>query len=315
MPSVRFAPTGVGSLPFAEFSAAAAHVSSCYPERPFYPEPPAERPEEGVVARLWPAEVRAKMQSGEVVVRGNPGDVGEVLAAADLSRLPFLADFSARVAQLPGPRLFVHLAGPVSFLRASRCTEAAGTLWDHPRLREKAAAYVGAIGARLARECAAAGREAVVVFDEPFYAAPVVDVDNPANLLLLSTALSAVDAAGARGGFHSCGEPPLDVLLHLDYAVAFFDAHGYGPSLLKRRRTLERFLKRGGELALGVFSPAAADDDLDAAIRLLAALPVGDGTGILLSAACGTGAVAPERELRVARNLAALRTRLLGGDQ
>jgi hypothetical protein len=113
---------------------------------------------------------------------------------------------------------------------------------------------------------------------------------------------------------HACGEPPVDLLLHLDFDLFSVDARRYADALRKRRRTLDRYLRRGGSLALGVFDARDLADDVDSAVALVRSIVDGDGTNVLLTPACGTGRSTPARERAVAAALALLRTRLLGDD-
>ena len=311
MTSLRFGLSGVGSLPFAAEEEAISHIRSHYAPRDFVPELPRLPGEAGMIARMWPAEDIESAEGG-VRLRDDPDRIGERLKAKDLSTLPFLRTIGRRLRALSGPVVAIHLAGPVTLLRATTTAAARGELWSHPRLREPACAYIAAIAAAVAADAASTGRSALIVLDEPSLTPPTVDVDNPANLMLFSKIIQAVEDAGGKTGIHSCGTPPTALLLHLDFAAAFFDARSFGPELASKRRTLERFLRRGGELGYGVFDARDADDDLEAARRTLATLPLQGGEGIFLTAACGTGSASPAREAAIVQNLGALRARLLG---
>ena len=311
MTSVRFGLTGVGSLPFADEAEAISHVKSCYSALPFTPELTQTSGESGMIARMWPAEL-VESTDGGVRLSVDPDRIGEALRAKDLSALPFLDTVARRLRLSDGPEVAVHLAGPVTLLRATATAAARGELWSHPRRREPACSYVAAIAAAVATAARAAGRTALIVLDEPLLAPPTIDVDNPANLLLFSKIIQSVEEAGGRTGIHSCGTPPTAMLLHLDFSAAFFDARTYGGELSSKRRTLERFLRRGGRIGYGVFDARDAADDLEAALTTLASLPLCDGEGIFLTAACGTGNASSAREAALVAALVALRARLIG---
>jgi hypothetical protein len=311
-----FEPTGVGSLPFVDVGEAIGHVADAYAALPFAPELPARPGEPGMIAGLWPPRFAPETDAvGATTLDADLADVkqhldGEVFEAPRVrvaeERLKLV------MAAVAAPVTAVHLAGPITLLRATRVRGVDGELWLQPRLRESAASFIGRAGAKLATTAAAAGRTAMVVLDEPLLSAPAVDVDNPANLLLMSGVLDLIARAGGKVGIHSCGPPPVDLLLHLDFELALFDAVSYGAELLARRRTLERFLRRGGALGVGVFDPRIPPDDVEAAVARVRALPVGDGAGIVLAGACGSGRQSTERERALAAALRALKARLLG---
>jgi hypothetical protein len=308
----RFALSGVGSLPFSDEDEALSHAAAAYPDLPAVPELPQRAGEPGMISGAWPAVVGALPTAAGATLHVGPAEIRDALDAGARAASPREEIAARRMLALGRPQVAVHFPGPATLLRASEAVGLRGDLWSQPRLREPAAQFVAGTGARLSAAARAAGVRLLFVLDDPLFSAPAIDVDNPANLLLYSTIVDAVRAAGGDIGLHSCGPPPVAALLHLDFSFAHFDAVAYGPELAARRRTLERFVRRGATLGLGVVDarrPAA--DDAEAGGRL-AGLPVGDGTRIVLSTSCGTGLSTPERERAAVAALSALRARLLG---
>ncbi|HYC76947.1 MAG TPA: hypothetical protein VEI02_04890 [Planctomycetota bacterium] len=308
-----FAVVGVGSLPFTDEAEALAHVAGRYSDAPFAPELPKRPDEPGMVAGWWPAAAVRTVEAGRVRLSGPPESFLAWLKASDPAAAPAFEVRARRAAALAGPTLQIHVCGPVTLLRATEVDGVDGELWRHPRMREPAATFVAAVAARLSAEAVARGSRALVVLDEPLLTAPAVDVDNPANVHLYASIVDAARAAGGEVGLHSCAEPPAPLLLYADVAFAHFDAVRYGADLARRARTLERFLRRGGSLGLGVLDAREEADDVEAAVRRVRALlPATDGAGILLGPTCGTGLATPDRERRLAAALADVRRRLLG---
>ena len=281
-----WATTGVGSLPFTDPERAAAHAVAAY-DIPFCPQLP--RLEGDMISEWLGADPRRCGWSPERD-RERPRAWGALLS-----------ELAARPPEHGLVKL--QVTGPATLACALE-RERGGA----PSRREAlalAAELAGWLAANVAEQVHALGErgfDALLVVDEP--ALGVFGVRG------VEAAWEPLRAVAPAWGLHLCCSVSWDLveraepdLLSFDLAVACIDR--------RAATALERLLARGTRLAWGVLAAHRPEHALHGARRLsfvLARVPA-TGEQSLLTASCGTGRLAPRREMEVASALAAVAAR------
>ena len=275
--------TGVGSLPFSDPWEAVEHAAGAY-GLPFCPQLP----------RL----------EGDMVVEWLGGDPGRCGWSPDRDReRPAAWDAFARaMAGAPPAHGLVKLqvTGPATLATA---LEGPG----QRALAAEIAMWLAANAAGQVRRLAELGLGAVLVVDEPgLDGAGIAD----------PVVYDPLRAAGAAAwGMHVCGAVPWPLVDLLEPDLVSFDLVRHGPDA-GGRSVLGRLVARGGRIAWGAVDPVAPVAAAQTAALVGTALrSLGHPTTLvasrsLLTPTCGTGVLAPSRERRVARTLAAAGTAL-----
>jgi hypothetical protein len=286
--------TGVGSLPFEHAPDAARHALGAY-GLPFCPQLP----------RL----------DGDMIAEWLGADPGRCGWAPDRDRERPAAwhDFVARLTADPPAHGLVKLqvTGPVTLAMALERGSASGA--RIVPLARDIATWLAANAAGQVRRLAHVGLDALLVVDEPGLAG--------AGVTRTDTALwDPLRGAAPVWGMHVCGPVPWDLVdaLELDLISLDVTAHGLPP---QAGPVLARMLRRGGRVAWGVLDPVVPTGAADSAGMAVAALSAVADQGLpierlaelsLLTPACGTGRLSPERELFVAASLDAAQRAALG---
>jgi hypothetical protein len=296
----RLAPlttTGVGSLPFERADEAARHALEAY-GLPFCPQLP----------RL----------DGDMITEWLGADPGRCGWAPDRDRERPAAwhEVVARLtAEPPSHRLVkLQVTGPVTLAIAlERSAGRRGGGGGVASLARDVATWLAANVAGQVRRLGQGGLDALVVVDEPGLASAGI---GPAEVGLWDP----LRAVAPVWGMHVCGPVPWDLVDALELNLISLDVtrHGVPP---QARPVLARLLRRGGRAAWGVLDPAVptgATDSAGMAVAALAAIarpgaPIENLAELsLLTPACGTGRLSPERERLAAASLDAAQRATLG---
>jgi hypothetical protein len=289
--------TGVGSLPFERASDAAQHAIRAY-ELPFCPQLP----------RL----------DGDMITEWLGADPGRCGWAPDRDRERPAAwhDFVARLTAAPPEHCLVKLqvTGPVTLAIAlERGAAGSASRARIVSLARDIATWLAANAAGQVRRLTHVGLDALLVVDEPGLAHTAVD---RANAALWDPLRSAAPV----WGMHICGPVPWDLVDALDLDLISLDVTAHGLPA-QAGPVLARMLRRGGRAAWGVLDPVRPTGAADSAGMVVAALSTLADEGLpierlaelsLLTPACGTGRLSPERELFVAASLDAAQRAALG---
>jgi hypothetical protein len=277
-----WATTGVGSLPFANPRAAAAHAAGAY-DVPFCPQLLAL---EGDMLNEW--------------LGGDPQRCGW---SADRDRQRPLAwdELLDELALRPPAHRVVKLqvTGPVTLAcalerRAARRNAAGPSHRSVAALAREVATWVAANAAAWIATLAQRGFSSVLVVDEPALQA--------AEAPGLETAWDPLRAAAPAWGLHVCCEVPWALVGRAEPDLLSFDVAVAPPD----PRALRDLLARGTRIAWGVLAPHRADAAPQALARLAAIAERVEipGEQSLLTPACGSGRVPVHREHVLAAALA-----------
>ncbi|HET6508060.1 MAG TPA: hypothetical protein VFG42_14815 [Baekduia sp.] len=261
-----WATTGVGSLPYTEGAKAAAQAVKAY-NLPFCPQLPRL---EGDMVAEW--------------LGADPAGCGW---SPDRDRQrPRAWEWLLRELRMRPPEhgiVKLQVTGPLTLARAL----------DDASLAPSIAAWLASNVAEQVEVLAARGLDALLVVDEPGLGALAHGPD-------VDRAWDPLRAVAAAWGLHVCSAVPWDVveraapdLISFDLRLGLDDAGA---------AAIARLAARGTRIAWGVLAPHVPDTDVEAAGVLDAAL---EGTGVggersLLTPTCGTGRMAPRREVAVA---------------
>jgi hypothetical protein len=274
------ATTGIGSLPFTRPADAARHATSAY-TLPFCPQLPR--------------------QDGDMVSEWLGSDPCRCGWSADRDReRPAAWDaFLAQLAAHPPDHATVKLqvTGPVTLAIAL------GAGAEVVSLAREVAVWLAANAAGQVRRLADLGLDALLVVDEPGLAHAGVSAGE--------TGLwDPLRAAAPAWGMHICGRVPWPLIGALGLDLISFDVPRHGVPI-EARPVLAKLLRRGGRIAWGVIDPVAPAPAGEAIGRSAACLSTMAG-GLpldriarqsLLTPACGTGRLSPDRERLIAATL------------
>jgi hypothetical protein len=138
----------------------------------------------------------------------------------------------------------------------------------------------------------------------------------------LNAIFSAVHAADAIAGLHSCSAADWSLLFESDLEIVALDSYQFGESLICYATEMEKFLARGGVIAWGIVptTEKAFEEDSGSLIKKLEALWTGltcrgvDENRLLaqslVTPACGTGLLSCELAERIYRLTAEVSARL-----
>ncbi len=283
------ASTGVGSLPFARPTAAAAHARRAY-ELPFCPQLP----------RL----------DGDMVAEWLGSDPGRCGWAADRDReRPAAWDaFLAQLAADPPAHGIVKLqvTGPLTLAMAlERAAGRPGCGREAHALAVEVASWLAASAAAQARALTDLRLATLLVVDEPGLASAGL----PASAAGIWDPLRA---AADAWGLHVCGAVPWELIDAAEPDAVSFDI-SREPLGRSARAALARLLARDGRVIWGVVDPVDPGDAGTAAALLSGAIAAlaGDGSPGWLAAAslaspsCGSGRLSVAGERLLAAVLAA----------
>jgi hypothetical protein len=240
--------TGIGSLPYRDANAAAAHVLRCLPELPAAPQLPARSPREGVVAQ-WADAIPGVIvhDDGRLELRDDLDPLAPLQPSFDLFTHAGLLTFLDVAAAQPRPpkRVKVQVAGPLTMGVA---------LVD----AGMAAPVAFPLGARVARAWARAledlvservpGASPVCFFDEPALVR-WRDAEGPLDRDVATDLLSTALAAASISGVHVCGRGDTRLALDAGPHIVHFDASTLD---LHDATALSRYLDGDGWIAWGV---------------------------------------------------------------
>lgn len=171
---------------------------------------------------------------------------------------------------------------------------------------------------------------------------PIIFVDDPAisaygskfHLALdrkeiikdLNFIFSAIEAAGAIAGIHSCEAVDWSLLIETRVRILSLDVYRFGDSLIAYAQSLRGFLERGGVVAWGII-PTLDDPFAESVDSLLQRLEMLWGSLFsrgpnmatvlrqsMITPACGTGLLTQDQARRIYHLTAALSRRLRGKD-
>ncbi len=248
VPAAFGVPTGVGSLPHDDPSAAVDFVLRHLPELPAAPSLPARDPQESMLAQAaWGITGVDVREDGTLGVDPDGLDPEAPLGGGGLTGPPFvtLQTFLSAVAGRTGA-IKVQLTGPVTLAQAlvDAGTEAAlARAVAGAAVRARAVALIDAVGA-------VAPEAPVVAFlDEPaLVGGPPPELGHPDAVVdLMSSALAAWETQAVTG-IHCCGATDWKTLLQAGPSILSAPVGAaFGPGA----GALAAFLERDGWIAWG----------------------------------------------------------------
>jgi hypothetical protein len=210
-----------------------------------------------------------------------------------------------------------QIAGPFS-LGTSIKDAAGGFIFHNPQLRDalvKLLSLNARWQARTLAECA--GARAIIFIDEPglagFGSSEFISVSREDVAESLAEIVENVHAEGALAGIHVCANTDWGMVMDTGVDVVNFDAFAYFDRFMLYPEKIRGFFTDGRILAWGIV-PTLNPDDIDNATveglvqrwETQAADLEGIGVSreriidqVLITPACGTGALSPERAERI----------------
>lgn len=268
--------TGIGSLPFIDPHAAAIHATASY-EIPFRPQLPRL---EGEMVSEW---------------LGGEAEWGRWSPKSQTSQPKAWAPFLDEIDRIPPAHGWVKLqvTGPVTL--ASSIDPQRPSF----QLMTDVAEWVAETATRRIEELAERDVETLLMIDEPL-------LENFANADSgeLAMVWRPLADTAAAWGLHICCEVPWCPVLSAAPDVLSFDLT---VEVLDDEAvtSLNNLVESGTRIAWGVIRPDSRDGIHEGSQRLEEALervPAAE-PGSLLTAACGSGMVTPEREVGIAMTL------------
>jgi hypothetical protein len=207
-----------------------------------------------------------------------------------------------------------QMAGPVTIALQVKGPDGLSALYDE-QSRDVLTKTLALHAAWQTTTLAAALPRPIVFVDEPglgIYGRSMhIAVTREMIQTALAEVLAAIHAAGGIAGVHCCDAIDWTLLFETQTDIVSFDAYTYGSTLLPYSRELARFLGRGGRVAWGIVptsdratheTPASLADRLHKLWLELTAAGVPATSlekSVLLTPACGTGALSPALAERV----------------
>jgi hypothetical protein len=331
LPNCR--PTGIGSTPHTDASAAVDFVLETFPEVPFWPQLPRRAFRESIYAQFseHTPGVRIDDREDRIWVELGEGwtEEAEAFYAAFLEKTPsrfgLSPEHAAGLHELlrrgPLPDAWAvkgQVLGPISFGLQVPDQELRPSLYDEMMqdvIIKNALRQAQWQEAQLQTLCP----RTILFVDEPFLSM----IGSAYASLSRQQVISALEEvfSGLRGwtGVHCCANTDWSMLLATSVDILSFDAYEYAEHLALYPDDLRAFLARGGMLAWGVIpnvGEAAETVTLERAWEILErALTLFERKGLdrrallpqsFITPACGTGTLsveAAERVMRLARRL------------
>lgn len=272
--------TGVGSLPFEDPAAAAAHAAHAY-GLPFCPQLPRL---EGDMISEWlgadPGRCGWSAERGRERPRAWEAWIAELRRRPPAHRLAKL--------QVTGPATLACALERHSGERPSRREALA--------LAEEVAHWLAANAAGQVRRLAELGLDSVLVVDEPALA--VFGADG------VERAWEPLRGVAPAWGLHLCCHVPWDVVERAEPDLLSFDL-SLEPLDERAKATVRAHLERRGWIAWGalrVDQPEGRADAVERLASMLSATHV-DPERSLLTASCGSGRASARREHEIVADL------------
>lgn len=271
--SLRFATTGIGSLPHEDIGVACQLILDCC-TIPFWPQFPRLAFEQGMVAqftegfpalrfdpqreRIWVDryDVDAITRFYEICTDGASIPISPGWATGFGAMEGFLADL--RLPVIKG-----HVTGPLTFTLGIKDNNGRYIYYDE-ELREIALML---LVAKARWQIQALGRFAdrVIVFiDEPMLSAlgssTYLGVSTEDASSLLRRMIQDIKAAGAMTAIHCCGNADWEMVFDTGVDIVNFDAYAYFDALNLYHERIVQHISGGGFLAWGIVPTLTIDD-------------------------------------------------------
>jgi hypothetical protein len=331
--------TFIGSLPLSDVQRAVDLVLTHAPRLPVWPQLPAYPEESFVAQFAAGLPGYGGNPARVILETDDPGFDAALLAFYEsymesaekwpesldprFTLAPHVArGFYALCERLPGlgeKPLAVkgQIAGPFS-LGTSIKDAGGGFIFHNPQLRDALVKLLSLNARWQARTLAeSAGARAMVFIDEPglagFGSSEFISVSREDVFGSLAEIVENIHAEGALAGIHVCANTDWGMVMDTGVDVVNFDAFTYFDRILLYTEKIRSFFADGRILAWGIV-PTLDPDDIDNATvaglvsRWMAQATDLEGIGVnreriidqvLITPACGTGALSPARAERI----------------
>ncbi|MBF0538970.1 MAG: hypothetical protein HQL03_12050 [Nitrospirae bacterium] len=263
--SLRFATTGIGSLPHGDTRRACELIlESC--SVPFWPQFPRLTFEQGMVAQFtegFPA-IRIDTQRERIWVdRQDTESVGRFYeSCTDNASIPISPQWATGFVAMEGflkgrrfPVLKGHVTGPLTFTLGIKDNGGRYIYYDE-ELREIALMLLVAKARWQILSLKRFADRVIVFIDEPILSAlgssAYLGVSDDDVSSLLRRVVEGIKGAGAMTAIHCCGKADWEMVFDTGVDIVNFDAYAYFDTLNLYQERIARHITDGGFLAWGI---------------------------------------------------------------
>jgi len=274
------APTGLGSMPFADPEEAIAHVGRYFPEIPYWPQLPQRSHKEGLIHQVCGVLLDTgllRLDNGRGVFARNEDswadrltDFYGILLAAEAGNPEALTRFGLKPDTAAGYFAFLdafndrfanaswvkgQLVGPLTMGFQLHDEEGQLAFYDD-ELREILVGTLAAHARWQCRQLAELGRPVMMFVDDPSIAAygrhSHIALDRTVVIDSLRTLFDIIRDENALSGLHSCDAGDWDLAFAGGMDILSLDTYQFGHSLAAYREGFTHFLDGGGIIAWGI---------------------------------------------------------------
>lgn len=332
--------TGIGSLPHTDAEVALDLVFKYTPQIPFWPQLPKRDGREGMMAQF--SEGLPCLEIGAAGLVFNPENKEEELEkfyerliAGDLDYFRInqdfargLYDFKDRLKKIDIKqikRIKCHITGPFSF--AASINDEKGKALLHDPVFMQIITKGLAMKARWQIKFLEEFGRIIIFIDEPYLACfgSAYTPINRGDVIGVLTELTEeiIKPGSVEAGIHCCGNTDWSIFTDINSLdIINFDAFGFLDRLILYADNLKAFLKRGGILCWGIVpttefsTDITADlliDKINSGINFLIKKGIDKElltNNLLLSPACGLGALGIEKSEKIFKLLTETKNKL-----
>ncbi|KJU84889.1 hypothetical protein MBAV_002918 [Candidatus Magnetobacterium bavaricum] len=271
--SLRFATTGIGSLPHEDIRRACTLIlDNC--TIPFWPQFPKLAFEQGMVAQFTEGFPALRVDSQRERIWIDRQDVDAIArfyeTCIDNASIPispaWATGFGALEGFLTGRRLPVlkgHVTGPLTFTLGIKDNSGKYIYYDE-ELREIALMLLVAKARWQIQSLKRFADRVIVFIDEPMLSAlgssAYIGVSTEDASSLLRRMIQEIRGAGAMTAIHCCGNADWEMVFDTTVDIVNFDAYAYFDTLNLYHERIAQHISGGGFLAWGIVPTLTIDD-------------------------------------------------------
>ncbi|MBF0345963.1 MAG: hypothetical protein HQL06_17265 [Nitrospirae bacterium] len=263
--SLRFATTGIGSLPHKDTMRACELILDCC-TIPFWPQFPRLAFEQGMVAQFTEGFPALRIDPKSERIRVDRQDVDAIArfyeTCVDGASIPISPAWANGFGALEGfltgrrlPFLKGHVTGPLTFTLGIKDDSGKYIYYDE-ELREIALMLLVAKARWQIRSLRRFADRVIVFIDEPMLSAlgssAYLGVSTEDVSSLLKRIIQEIKEAGAITAIHCCGKADWEMVFDTAVDIVNFDAYAYFDTLNLYHERIAQHISSGGFLAWGI---------------------------------------------------------------
>ena len=312
--SLKFAATGVGSLPHKDAKEALGLILKFDNCIPYWPQLPKRSKFESMTVQyceglnFLSVDENAEIKLAEEKLE----KFYEKVLSGDLNNFAISADYAEGLAEflkllenneIASDIVKGQVVGPLTFAASIKDSSDNAIIYN-PMLMDAVVNGLGLKAAWQKEQFKKFGKKAIITFDEPYlgcFGSAFTPINQDEVIKRLSDLITPLKDEDTLVGIHCCGNTDWAMLLDIGFDIINFDAYGFLDKFLLYPKEIQAFLEKGGIISWGLvptgefpkgLKPQVLIDKFQSAVAALAKKGVDNDLVLkqsMLTPSCGMG--------------------------